>query len=116
MKILVSLLAVAATTFTVPAAAAPGEAVSEAEVSVSVNGLDLTILADRDRLDRRIDRAVRKVCATGLRGLDARQHELDCREAALAAIEEEKRIAIANAHRERLRLARAASRTTPTAY
>lgn len=99
-----TIVAIAATSLTAFAAAA-NAAAPASEVRVVIDDLDLASGADRERLDRRIDRAVRKVCATGMRGVVARQHELACRDTALAAAEEPKRTAIANAHRERLRLA-----------
>lgn len=87
--------------------AVPASAASKPvpQVGVSFDDLDLTKPVDLERLERRIDHAVRKVCATGMRGVAARQHELNCREVALAAVEEPKRMVIANAHRGRLRLA-----------
>lgn len=54
-------------------------------VDVSVDDLDLTQTADQQRLERRINSAVRTVCENNMRGLSATVAEQTCRKRALAA-------------------------------
>ncbi len=72
LKILGSLSAIAM--FCAPAL------VSARSVSVDVHDLDLASKAGRDQLDKRIDRAARRVCATNeIRGAAATRREASCR-------------------------------------
>lgn len=53
---------------------------SARSITIDVHDLDLASKAGRDQLDKRIDRAARRVCATNeTRGVEASRREASCR-------------------------------------
>ena len=85
-----------------PVMAAPSD---RATTQVEIGDLDLTTARDRDRLNARLDRAIRTMCDTGARDVAAKAFERDCRATALADAAPKKRVAIAAAHSHRQRFA-----------
>ncbi|KPP94442.1 UrcA family protein [Erythrobacter sp. HL-111] len=98
--ITLALAAAIAGAATLPAAA---QAAEPATAKVALADLDLTTKAGRDALDRRIDRAARKVCGgqPDLRNLGAFGAFRKCVDTARAGTEEQVRVALdaANARR-----------------
>ena len=72
-------LATAATLIAVPAAAQdPSETVT---ITVQTSDLDLSDVADQERLESRIDTAISRACRSGGRDLASRRIEAQCRDA-----------------------------------
>ncbi|MGB3167375.1 MAG: UrcA family protein [Alteraurantiacibacter sp.] len=72
-------LAAAATVFAAPAMAAdPADSVT---ISIQTNDLDLGTVEGQDRLENRIDTAIRRACQSGGRDLASRRAEAACRDA-----------------------------------
>lgn len=84
IKSIVSVTALAVFTLATPLAAAPR---ANDQITVNVRDLDLQRPADRVRAERRIEAAIRSLCTTsGLRTLDMRNAEAECREMARASV------------------------------
>ncbi|MXO95779.1 UrcA family protein [Erythrobacter aquimaris] len=84
------------------AIAAPAAAKAETPAaSISVADLDLTKRVDQDKLDRRIDLTVRRMCRVDAFEAKARKLERNCRLAAKADAAPKVALAIANARTER---------------
>ena len=93
-----TLLALAgfASVLAIPAQAT--EASEPVTVTVSMADLDLSLAADRDRLERRMDNAVRRACDTRGLGADARRLEAACRADMLQALAPQVELAVAAAN------------------
>lgn len=104
------IFALAALVTAVPAAAATNEErVSE---TVSYADLDLTSEAGIETLDRRLDRAVRRVCGSPMvKSVQSERRVTKCREQAWNAIRSERDLAIARAGERRLARASGESQT-----
>ena len=76
------------------AAIAMPAAAADRSVDVPVADLDLSQAADRAVLDSRIENAARKACASGMRGVAARQVENECRAQAIADATRQAELAI----------------------
>ena len=83
---------------------------SEFSETVTHDDLDLTTQAGIDRLDDRIRTRINRLCRTGAHDSDARRLQRECRIGALASVEQQVQIAIAQANSQRARLAA----TTPS--
>ncbi|MBB3032934.1 UrcA family protein [Alteriqipengyuania lutimaris] len=92
------ILAAALAAIALPTAAVA----ADRSVDISVADLDLSQAADRAVLDTRIDRAVRKVCATGTRGVTAQHIEAECRAQVAGKAAQQAELAIADARETRL--------------
>lgn len=80
------------------APAAQDPVAAPASVAVSYSDLNLNTAAGRAELDRRLHRAVAKVCpAPDHRELRQRQAAQACRQVALASADQQRRIALASA-------------------
>ncbi|WP_435417641.1 UrcA family protein [Parerythrobacter aurantius] len=91
------LIAAALAVFTVPAVA--GEATT---ITVRTGDLDLNKASDLDRLDLRINRAIRSACGTGSRRVEDIRAEQACRATLRNAAEVEVRLAVSAAREQRL--------------
>ena len=92
-------------TFTVAALAAialPAMAHEPPSVSVDVTDLDLTRSADQEKLERRIDHAVSRVCRLGGFDAETRRAERECRLATIENADKQVDLAIAKARTEQL--------------
>ncbi|MBY6128663.1 UrcA family protein [Qipengyuania aquimaris] len=83
------------------AIATPAMAKDAPDTSVAIGDLDLTKQADQDKLDNRIDNAVRRMCRVEGFDLQARKLERSCRLAAEANAAPQIEVAIAGAREER---------------
>ena len=82
-------------------------------ISVETSDLNLTTQAGQERLDRRINIAVRAACRTNARDLNSRLIENECREMALAEAKAKADRAVAMAKATAVRYA--ATETKPDA-
>ena len=79
MKPLLMLAAVATSALLLIPTVATAQTLASASAKVSVNDLDLTVTADRAKLDSRLIRTIGKLCAeSGMRGADRRAMENFC--------------------------------------
>lgn len=77
MKALVMLAAVATSALLLVPTVATAQTVTSAQVSYA--DLDLTVTADRNKLDARVARAIDRLCAEpGMRGIDRMSMERVC--------------------------------------
>ena len=83
---------------------------SEFSETVTHDDLDLTTQAGIDRLDDRIRTRINRLCRIDARDSDARRLQRECQIGALASVEQQVQIAIAQANSQRARLAA----TTPS--
>ena len=70
-------------------------------IAVETTDLDLTSPKDQDRLDNRVERAIRKACTIGGKGVTVMVAESKCRAELREATNVEVRIAIAAAREDR---------------
>lgn len=97
-------IAAAATVFvTTPAFANPEQAQTPS-ASVEYDDLDLTAQSGREILDRRINRAVRSLCAAKDRSTTAQRRATQCRLAAKETAQPQVRFAILEANGTKLAL------------
>ena len=78
--------------------------------TITHDDLDLTTQAGINRLDDRIRTRINRLCRTDARDSDARRLGRKCRIGALASVEQQVQIAVAQANSQRARLAA----TTPS--
>jgi len=97
----------------ISAPATAGQQTDTRVSDVSVDDLDLTQTAHQQRLERRINSAVRVVCENNMRGLSATVAEQACRKRALAEARIEADTMIARAVGNDVRLA-AGKKTEPS--
>lgn len=87
-------------------ATVPAHAQSEApQTTVSTEDLDLSTDQGQRRLKERTNRAIRKMCDSGSRGVAALRMEQACRVRAAEQSEGQIRLAIANANASKVQLA-----------
>ena len=107
MRFSLSLAAIA-----LAAVASPAVAQSAPTATVETGDLDLNAAENRERLDIRMNSAIRKMCHSGSRDTVARRMENQCRETALANAERQADFAIAAAKRDKaIRIAATANAT-----
>lgn len=92
-------LATAATLLAVPAAAQ--DATGNVTITVETNDLDLSSSADQQRLDSRVQTAIRRACRSGGRDLASRQVEAACRASLSDAASPSVELVIAQANETR---------------
>ena len=100
MKFATALLAACALASGVPAAAQAQH--EDVTVEVRLNGLDLSLSADQQRLDERMDYAIRRACRSDARDAASRRVQRACEESLSDALAPRVELAIANARREYL--------------
>ena len=71
-------------------------------INVDITGLDLASTKDQDRLNSKVERAIRKACTVGGKGLTVQNAEQACRAELRTAADAEVRLAIAAARQSRL--------------
>ncbi len=96
-----TLIAIAAITTAIAAPAAAQDASENVTITVQTNDLDLTSQADQQRLDNRVETAIRRACRSGGRDLASRQVETACRASLTDAANPRVELAIADANTTR---------------
>ena len=77
--------------------ATPAVANSADQTVISIADLDLANAGDRQVMNDRVERAVKKFCRSGVMGLNGRNIELECTRAALAEVKPQADRAVAAA-------------------
>lgn len=100
LKIATTILTVAALAASVPAAAQSQQ--EEVTVEVRLNGLDLSHAADQQRLDERVNYAIRRACRVDARDAESRRVQRACEQNLTEALAPRVELAINEARREYL--------------
>ena len=94
-KIATTLFALSAMTLAVPAAAQSEQ--NDVTVEIRLDGLDLTRAQDRDRLDDRVEYAIRRACRISGMDSHSRKTQRACQESMAELLFPEVELAIAEA-------------------
>ncbi|RJY08509.1 UrcA family protein [Aurantiacibacter aquimixticola] len=97
-----TFIAIAAASAIFAAPAAAQDAAEDVTIAVQTDDLDLTDTADQDRLDARVETAIRQACRSGGRDLTSRRVEAACRNALADSIAPRVELAIIDANAPRL--------------
>lgn len=92
-----TLIAIAAATAALSVPATAQDASENVTITVETGDLDLTNQADQNRLDNRVETAIRRACRSGGRDLASRQVEAACRASLADTISPSVELAIAQA-------------------
>ncbi|RIV88821.1 UrcA family protein [Aurantiacibacter zhengii] len=90
-----TLFALSAITLAVPAAAQPEQ--NDVTVEIRLDGLDLTRAEDRDRLDDRVEYAIRRACRVNGMDSHSRKTQRACQESMTDLLAPQVELAIAEA-------------------